>query len=106
MSHPQVKVTSPLGTCTVAEELVELLQGCWSRGLLTWASCQDWGDGTAQIVFACREMAEHFAREMTREARPAGWRFAEADAPFPDSPPMMAVYFPRALLSARAGRTA
>lgn len=83
------------------EELAPTLRELWRRGYMTWASCQDWGDGTAQIVFAGAEMAHAFAVIAVGEPAPAGWRFAEVANPWCFDWPAVAVWFPRALLARR-----
>ncbi len=100
--HPQVRVRSPLpgpARISVDEEMAPLLAEVWRLGLLTWASCQDWGDGTAQIVFVFAEDAHRFAWLGVGEETPAGWRFKESPNPWGRPEPMCAVWFPRELLA-------
>lgn len=53
--HPQVRVKAPewepFGRIRVDRELAPLLRELWRRGYLTVMSCQDYGDGTAWILF-------------------------------------------------------
>jgi len=79
--------------------MAPLLAELWSRGLMTWASCQDWGDGTAQIGFVFAEDARRFAWLGVGEETPAGWRFQEGPNPWGRPEPMCAVWFPRELLA-------
>jgi hypothetical protein len=103
--HQQIRVKAPEWTfrqrISVDAGMAPLLREIWCRGYMTWASCQDWGDGTAQIVFFGESMARAFCYEAIRQADdlPDGWRRKVMGAPFPGSPPLCAVWFPRELLA-------
>jgi hypothetical protein len=112
--HRQVEVPAPpwypLGsTVEVDAGLAGLLWDLWAEGFVTFASCEDWGEGTAQVMFwsptrqrvrrvrrmvaSAEEQARAFARRMTSVDDPPGWRFmASKDGE------RMAVYFPSDVL--------
>lgn len=63
-THHQTLVEMPtrLGgrVVLVDADLVDLLRAVWEQGWETRASCQDWGDGTAQVLFCHRHDAIAF----------------------------------------------
>lgn len=104
--HPQVRVKAPewepFGRIRVDREMAPPLRELWRRGYLTVMSCQDYGDGTAWIVFGTEGLARRFCYEAVGMADrlPDGWRTGAAGWPWPDGEPMHAVWFPRKHLAA------
>jgi hypothetical protein len=105
-THPQVRIKAPewdgRQRISVDHEMAPLLRELWRRSYMTWASCQNWGDGTAQIVFYSEQMGRAFCYEAIGLADdlPAGWRRKATAAPWPGFPPLCAVWFPREQLLA------
>lgn len=103
--HRQARVAAPewleQRRVSVDEQMAPLLRELWRRDYMTFASCQDWGDSTAQIVFYSEAMARAFCYEAVCAADdlPAGWRRHVLESAFPGLPPLCSVWFPRELLA-------
>jgi hypothetical protein len=81
--HRQARISAPPWTkrsrISVDADLAPLLRELWQSGFITFASCQDFGaTSQAQIVFACVDMAQEFARIA---GGPTGWDFPAPPAP-------------------------
>jgi hypothetical protein len=106
-THRQARISAPewhgQQRVSVDAEMAPLLRELWRRSYMTWASCQDWGDGTAQIVFYSEQMARAFCYEAVGladgDGLPAGWRREMLGVPWPGFPPLCAIWFPRELLA-------